>query len=194
MDRLQPLRSPILLDGDCSFDKTSFSDIQSWLSGIMSISEEERRLQSPIRLAEYPCPTISRKRRVEDSRPRKSKRRCLTRETWGLPPEHRFFNKANWMDEADKRVASIPPEERCAWRDAYTVMISHPRTRPKDRTDSLARRRRLDSSPYAAISLPVCPPLGHSSSPRTPIRRAPSRFVYADPSLALPPAVAVSMS
>jgi len=191
MDSLQPLRSPIILDSECSFDKTSYSNIQSWLSGIMSISEEESRLQSPIRLPEYPCPSISRKRRAG---PRPSKRRCLARNAaWGLPPEHRFFDNANWMDEADRRVASLPVEEQCAWRDAYTVMISQPRSRTRS---CLRRQRRLESSPYATISLPSCPPLDQPPSPRTPIRHAPSRFVYVDRSTncnpTRPPALAIS--
>jgi len=190
MDTHQALRSPIILDGESSFDKNGFSDIQTWLSGIMSITEEEYRLQSPICLPEYPCASISRKRRG-DPRPSRSKRRCLA---WGLPAEHRFFDKANWMDEADKRVASIPQEEQCAWRDAYSVMISQPRSRQRTH---IRRQRRLESSPcfspYNTIALPVCPPLD-PSSPHTPTRRAPSRFVYVDRSAtrSRPPALAMS--
>jgi len=176
MDSSQLLRSPILLDSEPSFDQTRFTEIQSWLNGIMTISEEEQRLQSPICLPEvhdfrtrpmvtytspqFSCPPISRKRRSGESRSSQSKRVCTssTSSSWGLPPQHRFFDKTNWMDEADKQVASMPPEQSSLWRDAYTVMISRPRPRP--RRTLKRRQRQLESpqiSPYTRITLPVCP-------------------------------------
>jgi len=137
-----------------------------------------QRLLSPICLSEYSCPSISRKRRTgESSRARQSKRLCSSRglhSSWALAPQHRFFDKSNWMDDADKQIAEMP-EDLSTWRDAYTVMISRPRTSTRSRrgqTGESRRQRRttVASAPYTLISLPVCPPMDHPSTPRTPGR------------------------
>lgn len=188
---LQPLRSPILLDNDHTFDRSRFSDIRHWLDDIMTISEEERRLQSPICLPDHSCPSISRKKRIGAAQQRQTKRL-----RWGLPPQHRFFDKVNWMDEADRRVPSMSVEEQRAWRDAYTVMISRPGSYLRRESASISRRRRRADrsphfSPYTLISLPVCPPLtlDPASSPCTPTcTRTCSRFIFPHDS----PALAVS--
>jgi hypothetical protein len=122
------------------------------------------------------CPSISRKRRIDESRSRQSKRLCLSSGSWDLAPQLRFFDKANWLDEADKYFAS-KPEELCRWRDTYTLTISQTRLRSR----SLRRRRRRpESSPYTLISLPVCPPLERPALCTPRGRTISSSFVYVE--------------
>ncbi|KZT35482.1 hypothetical protein SISSUDRAFT_1064461 [Sistotremastrum suecicum HHB10207 ss-3] len=81
----------------------------------------------------------------------------------------RFFDRPNWLDEADAQLASSPDAYDVPWRDAYSVAIDVPPSPPRPRMQLQVRTRRSPRT-SKACDFNIHDIFSLSSRPSTPKR------------------------